>query len=345
MSKTITDTGKSEKERAKALKKMERKVARAEERLVDYERLVDRTQHLLNTRIAEVEAARAELAQSEQRFRQLADAAFETILIHDGDRVLDANEAATELYRYTRDELLALPIRDLIHSSLHEQAWLHESTEEPVEVTHLRSDGASIPVEVRSRALVLKGRPVLVTAVRDITSHKEMQEKLRKIANSDPLTGVGNRRFFLDEAGKREYYRAVRYNQPLSLLMLDVDHFKRINDSYGHATGDSALKVLTRICQESLRASDVFARLGGEEFAAVLPGSDLEGAKVLAERVRAAVEASQTDTPRGIISFTLSIGISCMQPDDDSIETMLNRADKALYEAKASGRNRVVTAS
>lgn len=338
-----------EKIRAKNLKTIERKLTRAEERLLDYERLVDRTQHLLNTRIDEVEAAQAalaarteELQESEQRFRQLADAAFEAIIIHAGEKILDCNVAAAQLYHASKQELLQNSFLDRITLSSQKEntSWLHCAIQEPLELTHQRSDGGTVPVEVRSRAIIHKGHPALVTVIRDITTHKVMVAKLNQIANSDPLTGVGNRRFFLD-VGKKEYFRAVRYSNPISLVMLDVDHFKRINDTYGHDIGDIALKALAKVCMNTLRDCDVLARIGGEEFAIILPGCDLAGSTALAERLRKNVETNSIDTPKGTIAYTVSMGVTQMQPEDDDIETMLNRADTGLYEAKESGRNRV----
>ena len=339
-----------EKKQQKQLKKLERKLERAEETLGNYERLVDRTQHLLNTRIEEVETARTKLALrtnqlelSERRFRQLADAAFEAIIIHTGKKILDCNEAATFLYRLSKEQLVGSAIFSRVHSSFHDTAteWLRGPTTKAIEVSHVRGDGTSVPVEVRSRSIEHEGEEALVTAVRDITAHKAMQEKLERIANSDALTGVGNRRFFLD-AGKREFFRAIRYNEPLSLMMLDVDFFKKVNDTYGHDVGDIALCALANICTDTLRTSDIFARFGGEEFAAVLPASDIEGGRALAERLRKKIEAMTTDSPEGLIRFTVSIGITVLQEGDDGIESMLNRADKGLYAAKENGRNRVV---
>lgn len=348
LSQTTDD---NEKAKAKQLKKMERKLSRAEERLVDYERLVDRTQHLLNTRIEEVEAARSalaarteELQESEQRFRQLADAAFEAIIIHAGEQVLDCNEATTKLYQVSKLELFQNSLLDHIHPCCQKEGshWLHQATQDPVELTHQRFDGGKIPVEIRSRSILHKGKPALITAIRDITTHKAMQAELHHIANSDPLTGIGNRRFFLD-MGKKEFFRAVRYTQPISLVMLDVDHFKRINDTYGHDIGDIALKALTKVCANTLRDCDVLARIGGEEFAIILPGSDLAGGIALADRLRKNVEANSIDTDKGTVAYTISSGVTDMRPDDEGIESMLNRADVGLYRAKEGGRNQVAS--
>lgn len=359
----------TEKARKNEMKKMARKLVRAEEQLIDYEQLVDRTQHLLNKRIEEVEVAHAsiskfarELENSEARFRQLADAAFEAILIHTESEILDCNEAATILYGIPRDDFIGSSIYSRLHNSSTGTAtnWLHEPTHEaiditamsdgdstsceptrePVEVTHVRGDGTTFPVEVRSREINHKGMQALVTTVRDITTHKALQIKLERIANSDPLTGVGNRRFFFD-AGEREYFRALRYQEPLSVLMLDVDYFKKINDTFGHDIGDIALCELAKICISTLRTSDLFARFGGEEFAILLPATDVKDAQISAERLRNNIEANVINTEKGPVSYTVSIGISILLPEDEGIESMLNRADKGLYMAKDSGRNRV----
>ena len=361
-----------EKDEKKELKTMARRLMRAEEQLVDYERVVDRTQHLLNKRIEEVEIAHAsiskfakELESSESRFRQLADAAFEAILIHAEGMILDCNEAAPILYGMPRSELIGSSIHSRVHKSFHDTAtdwnsegtkisinlphargddttfWLHEPTRGPVEVKHVRGDETTFPVEVRSREINHEGKAALVTAVRDITAHKELQAKLEHMANSDALTGVGNRRFFVD-AGKREYFRAIRYRQPLALLMLDVDYFKHINDNYGHDIGDIVLCEMAKICTKTLRSHDIIARIGGEEFAAILPASNIEGAAAFAERLRHIIETNAIDTEEGPISYTVSVGVTVLLDEDEGIEGMLRRADKGLYLAKEGGRNRVV---
>ena len=349
-SKTSGDTAKDPRE--KELTKLRRRAERAEAQLENYERIVDRTQHLLNTRIEEVEAARTALAArtqelelSEERFRQLADAAFETIIIHSNGRIVDCNDAAVGLYALSKAELIGRQLADLVappHPSAAED-WILHATDKAIEGFHFRGTD-KVPVEVRSRNIKLKGGMALVTAVRDITAHKQIESYLKSLANSDVLTGVGNRRYFLEE-GRKEYARSKRYAQPLSLLMMDIDKFKSINDTYGHDIGDIALKALATICVDTIRTSDVFARLGGEEFAAILPCTEIDNAVLLAERLRRRVEAMVTPSSRGDIRYTISIGVAQMLGvDGEDIESMLSRADRGLYRAKEGGRNRVVTA-
>ncbi len=338
----------------KANRKLQRRAERLQAQLENYELLVDRTQHLLNTRIQEVEAAhlqiaaqKAELELSENRFRQLADAAFETIIIHANGRIVDCNDAAEDLYGFRKDQLLRMRVLDLVDPERldAEKEWIEHPTEQPIQGVH-RSAGGTVPVEVRSRAIRLKGIDALVTAVRDISEHKRVEEYLKKVADSDPLTGVGNRRYFM-RSGTKEFGRAMRYGHPLSLVMMDIDKFKLINDTYGHHIGDLALKAMARVCTETLRECDIFGRLGGEEFAAVLPETDLSGGVRVAERMRVAIEAMATPTEKGEIRFTSSFGVTDMRRENaakENLETMLSRADKGLYEAKERGRNRVVAA-
>ena len=350
MEAIVFPEGDEKKQLEKEIKKLLRRAERAEGQLENYERIVDRTQHLLNTRIGEVEAARLALAArtqelelSENRFRQLADAAFETIIIHSAGRIVDCNDAAVELYGLGKEELIGKPVIDLVAlpRPKEEEDWTTRATGKAIEGVHLRGTG-TVPVEVRSRAIELKGDMALVTAVRDITAHKQMEAYLKNIANSDALTGVGNRRYFLEE-GRKAYTRSMRYAQPLSLIMIDIDKFKNINDTYGHDIGDIALKALAKICVDTLRTCDLFARLGGEEFAAVLPSTDIAGAVILAERLRKCVEAMVTFSAKGDIRYTISMGVTQMLGTaDEDIEIMLNRADKGLYQAKESGRNRMV---
>jgi diguanylate cyclase (GGDEF)-like protein len=177
----------------------------------------------------------------------------------------------------------------------------------------------------------------------DITERKRLEEDLRAQAGTDPLTGVPNRRSF-EAAARREVERARRYAKPFAVIALDIDFFKKVNDTHGHDIGDIVLKEMTKVCLTQLRLTDVLARLGGEEFAALLPETDIIAATKLAERLRVAVANKQIATPRGLISITVSLGVAQYAPNENSIESAVKRADESLYEAKNSGRNRVVVA-
>jgi len=165
--------------------------------------------------------------------------------------------------------------------------------------------------------------------------------KLNVLATIDALSGVKNRRSFFESCGPMVSYNR-REKKQLATLMIDIDKFKLINDSYGHALGDEIIKIMAQTTQSLLRKSDVFGRLGGEEFAAVLPSTSLRGALKVAETIRKEIENIEYESSKKKkIKFTISIGISMLKPQDTNLEMVLHRADLALYEAKKTGRNKV----
>jgi diguanylate cyclase (GGDEF)-like protein len=182
----------------------------------------------------------------------------------------------------------------------------------------------------------------IATAFIILTMAKERSERIhRTAATIDPLTEIFNRRALL-EAGRRILGRVAWDKQPVSVLMFDLDHYKKINDRFGHAVGDRALQTFARTAAARLRATDVIGRLGGEEFAAILPGTSLLSAAVAAERVRVAFEAAAIEIDGLPIGGTVSIGAAATESPECDIDVLLEQADKALYAAKASGRNRYV---
>ncbi|MCP3671037.1 MAG: GGDEF domain-containing protein [Gammaproteobacteria bacterium] len=164
--------------------------------------------------------------------------------------------------------------------------------------------------------------------------------EFEKLANTDALTGVANRHRFVVES-EAEFSRAKRYGRGLAVIMLDADHFKKVNDTFGHAVGDEVLQWLADICQGAVREQDLLARYGGEEFIILLPESDLDGACRLAERVRVLVASSPLQTSAGEVAITVSVGVSMISREDDCFSNLLTRADHAMYDAKLQGRNRV----
>lgn len=171
----------------------------------------------------------------------------------------------------------------------------------------------------------------------EIAYRRGLEKELRRSATTDPLTGICNRRHFL-QLGEKELNRARRYSRPLSVMLIDLDNFKGVNDTLGHAAGDEVLKHLSGIISHNLRGNDIFGRLGGDEFAVITPELDCEEALSLAERLRAAVEGPTTE--RGL-EVTISVGVASFLPNDPSIDDILKRADKALYHSKDQGRNMV----
>jgi len=199
---------------------------------------------------------------------------------------------------------------------------------------------------IREIDLFFRSVERMATALSEIEeAHRQAraaQAELRRLASVDELTGVANRRWFTAMAG-RELERCRRFNHQLALLMIDVDHFKRVNDTHGHAVGDEVLKAFTRVLESNLRSVDLLGRLGGEEFAVVLPEADQKAATHTAERLRLAVEGLQFPFEDGsVLRITTSVGIAGMALTGESLDSLLARADSALYAAKHQGRNRVV---
>ena len=168
---------------------------------------------------------------------------------------------------------------------------------------------------------------------------------VKRLAITDSLTGLYNRRHFMNVAGA-EFERARRYGRPLAVLLVDIDHFKAVNDTYGHLIGDATLRTVTAAMRRSLRRVDLLGRFGGEEFVALLPETGGQGARIVAERIRSLVEATPTETERGPIRVTVSLGLGSFepptpsQPTTDTVEALVDRADQAMYESKRLGRNR-----
>ena len=192
--------------------------------------------------------------------------------------------------------------------------------------------------------MTLGGAMFAARLVRALHAQERHAAELQRLARTDPLTGVFNRRQFF-EVGLQEFLRARRYGNTLSLLMLDIDYFKVVNDTRGHPTGDRVLQALAEIMSSQVRDQDSIGRLGGEEFALILPETELAGALISAERLRAAVEQAEiacASDDGKVVRVTISIGIAASAADDASFEAVLARADKRLYAAKESGRNRVV---
>jgi len=174
----------------------------------------------------------------------------------------------------------------------------------------------------------------------DISERKALQQELTLLAATDPLTGVANRRRFIEQL-EIELARIRRFDQPAAFLMIDIDNFKRTNDTHGHAIGDAVLQHFAELSRHRLRRVDLFGRLGGEEFGILLPSTDAAGARRFAEDFRRYVADTPLQNSKGTIPFTVSIGVAEFAPDDSAADSIIARADVALYRAKEGGRNRV----
>jgi diguanylate cyclase (GGDEF)-like protein len=201
----------------------------------------------------------------------------------------------------------------------------------PIEIPH--ADGRT----VLSQCAVLPGGGRMVTYT-DVTGLVRRANEFRRLASHDGMTGVSNRRQF-ELLAQAEWARFQRYHRPLSLMMMDIDHFKQINDRFGHEAGDKAIKQAAEVCTASTRTTDIVARFGGDEFVALLPETDLAQAQMVAERLRKSIrDRSEAD---GIV-ITVSIGIVAATVSMPDFSALMRLADKALYEAKETGRDRVV---
>ena len=180
---------------------------------------------------------------------------------------------------------------------------------------------------------------------RDLTEHKKLQFALEDMARTDSLTGLANRQALMEHA-KGEFSRARRYSRSLSVIMIDIDHFKSINDQYGHAGGDQVLRQLGRQCSSRLRDSDFLGRIGGEEFALLLPDTPRDSAHHVAERMREQLSKTSINLDNDItLNVTASFGVAAMNENDVDFNAVLQRADAAMYEAKHAGRNQVKSAA
>ncbi|WP_167730621.1 PAS domain-containing protein [Terasakiella sp. SH-1] len=242
----------------------------------------------------------------------------------------------------TDAEIFGSKIAERFHVSDNEVFDYSENISSIEKSKHFQTGNTCYFLSVKAPLINDLGNPYALLGIStDVTEQKRLEKELRQMASTDVLTGINNRRHFL-ELCEREIERAQRYDTKLSLIMLDVDHFKHINDTYGHAVGDEAIRSMTGLCRQNLRNSDVIGRIGGEEFAILLPETDQKGAKLLAERIRKNTAKYAFDIgEKKPVSFTASFGVTSLVKSDETPDDLLKRADIALYDAKTSGRNRV----
>lgn len=258
-------------------------------------------------------------------------------------RFLDVNRKWCKTLGYTKEEAMQMRFTDIVrkdqipHCIGTFKRVVNGESIEHMETVYISKDGREIYVE-GSINPSFKGNKFSICRgiMRDITIRKQMEKKLEHLAVTDALTNAYNRTKF-DDVIKSEIGRVKRYSHPLSLIMFDIDHFKRINDTHGHIYGDYVLKTLTNIVKENMRETDYLIRWGGEEFIILSPNTDLNNAKVLSERIRKAVEEYSFEKNQKV---TVSFGVTQFRQYDIE-DTFVKRADDALYKAKEAGRNRV----
>lgn len=320
-----------------------------EQNLIQEVSLKEKNRELVNS----LEYAVAETRDREEKFRVIADYSHSWESWFSGDgKLLWVNPGVERLTGYNAEECMnqrSHPM-EIIHPEDRETvaramaAAGKQPSMKELEFRVVCKDGTvRWCAAVSQPAIDTQGRNVGFRAsIRDISDRKALQQQLEVLASTDPLTGVVNRRRFFHTA-EAELYRARRYDRPLVLALVDIDHFKRINDTYGHAVGDDTLKTLAHAFANRLRRSDLFARFGGEEFVLLLPETQLGDGLRLCERLRQMVETIKLQIPDRAepFGFTVSIGVADLQHEGDSLNQLLARADAALYKAKRDGRNQV----
>lgn len=291
----------------------------------------------------------------EETIRAMSNASHDALIMIDSRGIISYwNPAAERMFGHDADEAMGADIHALLASAEDMEkarkglvAYARTGTGPIVggmrELMAKRKSGELFPVELAVASFKNQGEWCAVGSVRDITERREAEERLRSMAVTDGLTGLANRRHFMEQATK-EFERSKRHGRVMCMVIFDVDHFKQVNDNYGHDIGDEVLKALARTGTAMTRSSDLLGRLGGEEFGLLLTETDIDGAREFCERLRRAVAEMETPTDKGPLRVTVSLGAAMIRPQCVSVDDILKRADKALYKAKNAGRNRVETA-
>ncbi len=266
---------------------------------------------------------------------QLNDA---VVVIQGNGRIIDLNSAAAKTFGTTIESALNQPATNFIRTQ-----YLPGLMVGLFSKAEFNLGSRSFHVLATPLANESEQTQEMALVFRDITELTEIKHEMERLAHTDFLTNLANRRYFMQRLAE-EAERVKRGNQPMSVLLLDMDSFKSVNDTHGHDIGDRVLQVIASITQEIKRVSDVAARIGGEEFAILLPDTDRDGAIKLAQRLRGTINEQIIADARGHpIHVTASIGVATMSCLDDGIDHILTHADRALYRAKGAGKNRVCT--
>ncbi len=307
-----------------------------------------------NEDITERQQQEAALQESEARFHSSFDAAaIGMALISLEGRFMQANGALCRIVGYAQAELQQKTFQDITYPddldtdlALLREMMAGTRDSYQMEKRYLHKDGRVLWILLSRSAVRDATGKVLyfIAQIQDFTERRALLDKLDLQANQDYLTGLSNRRHFLEQGGT-ELARAQRYGEALSMFMLDIDCFKNINDTHGHKAGDIVLQKLGNVLRETLRTVDIIGRIGGEEFAILLPETDLQKAAEVAERLREDVASTNVVLEAGLpLHFTISIGVATLNEKSINLDTLFTLADQALYQAKASGRNKVCIA-
>ncbi|GAB4353782.1 MAG: hypothetical protein Kow0026_12030 [Oricola sp.] len=298
---------------------------------------------------------RQALIDTQERMGMMFDIMPMGLLIHTRQGILFANQEACRMLGGLRDQLVGQHILDFVAQGevgrvMDQIDRSFDNGAEPISQETLLHNprGRVISIKLISVRLPWAGTPVIQLLLQDVTDMKLKEQQLERLSIIDELTGIHNRRYVFSEAA-RHLEASDRSTCKLSIALLDVDHFKKINDNHGHGVGDQALISLAGTASEIVRAEAgdeaVFGRIGGEEFLLLLPKFSLGQTAAIGEKLRKAASAIDVRAEAGTLNFTISLGVASLSERDRSFDTLVARADAALYEAKNRGRNQVVIAA
>ena len=290
-----------------------------------------------------------------ERYQGLVDTAYDGVLTVDRQRIIKLVNAATaQMFGYAAEALIGLPLEVLLPERFRHRhpEYVDQFAGSTLQSRHMfergevmcrRSDGSEFPAEVSISKIRIGGDVEFTAVIRDISERSRLLDELKQRANTDPLTSLRNRRSAM-ELGDTLFAGHQRRSRPLTVVMLDLDNFKQVNDQYGHPAGDAVLVEAAHRFADECRKGDVLARIGGEEFLLLLAETDLHQAAIFAERLRLALASRPIviDVDDGIqIPMTCSIGMAVTCASDHGLEDVIERADRQLYHAKRRGKNRV----
>jgi diguanylate cyclase (GGDEF)-like protein/PAS domain S-box-containing protein len=296
---------------------------------------------------AERERAEARVRHSEDNLRKLFEVSPVSLVLTSAatKRVILANRRTSELFELDPEKMVGQHPTDFyVHPEARELLLARVEKEghvENFEAVLKTATGRTFHALMSAQRLLYNGEPAIVASALDISAQKAVEEQLRELATRDSLTDCVNRRYFMEIAAK-ELERADRYGNSVTIAMIDVDHFKDINDKFGHAAGDRVLRTIADRCRSALRKTDVLGRFGGEEFVVLFVETGLAEAQRVAVRLLARVAEPMTGSEFVEMAVTISAGVVERRPGE-TLDSMLRVADEALYQAKRDGRNRVVT--
>lgn len=309
----------------------------------------------INEMLVALERARAEQREGEERYRAVVEQSSEAIFLADVStgRFIEVNAAAQVLLGHGREDILRMGLGDIVERSVPVTGVLTMGATGKLRLSneqkYKRRNGTTVNVEVSEIQIRYGGKDVLCVVARDITERKRADELLHELAMRDGLTGLYNRRE-MHRILKERVERFSRYAEGTSVVLMDIDYFKSVNDTYGHQVGDEVIRWIAAVTQDLVRLGDKVARYGGEELAIILPETELETALQVSERIRQAIEQSPFEYRQRhddhievvVIPLTVSMGVATLPNDGIIEETIIKAADKALYAAKHGGRNRSV---